>query len=331
MEHIRHAARRALPLVVLLPAAALAATGPSAASESGGGTAPRGGAKPTVVLVHGAWADASGWNKVVRSLQAEGYPVIAPANPLRGLSADSDYLTARLKTIKGPLVLVGHSYGGSVITNAAVGNPNVTSLVYVAGFAPDKGETALQLIAEHAGSHLTDDAEAPVPTSLDAVPLGGGPTDVDLYIKPEKFGDVFLSNRLDAARTNALAASQRPAHVATSAQPSKGAAWRTIPSWSLVTTDDRTIGTENLRFMAKRAGSTTVEVDAPHAVLETDPDQVTDLILRAAHGARPALARAGASVRLAETGTGERAAILGGTAVLAVAGGTALVVRSRRT
>ncbi|SDE07274.1 alpha/beta fold hydrolase [Streptomyces prasinopilosus] len=322
MEHIRHAVRRALPLVVLLPAAALAAAGPSAASGSGGGAAPRGGAKPTVVLVHGAWADASGWHEVVRSLQAEGYPVVAPANPLRGLSADSDYLAARLKTLKGPLVLVGHSYGGAVITNAAVGNPDVASLVYVAGFAPDKGETALQLLAEHPGSHLTDDAEAPVPTALDAVPLGGGPTDVDLYIKPEKFGDVFLSNRLDAARTNALAASQRPAHAATSAQPSEGAAWRTIPSWSLVATDDRTIGTENLRSMAKRAGSTTVEVDAPHAVLETDPDAVTDLILRAARGARPGLAEAGA---------GEGAAVLGGAAVLAVAGGTALVVRSRRS
>ncbi|MEF9907133.1 alpha/beta fold hydrolase [Streptomyces sp. P9-A2] len=321
MEHIRRAARRALPLAVLLPAAALAVAGPSTASESGGGAGAHEGAKPTVVLVHGAWADASGWNEVVRSLQAEGYPVVAPANPLRSLSGDSAYLAALLKTIKGPLVLVGHSYGGSVITDAAAGNPNVTSLVYVAGFAPDKGETALQLVAKHPGSHLTDDPRALVPTALDAVPLGGGPDDVDLYIKPDKFSDVFLSNRLDAARANALAASQRPANVATNTQPSEGAAWKTIPSWYLVATDDRTIGTENLRFMAKRAGSTTVEVDAPHAVMETNPGDITDLILQAAHGARPGLA---------ETGAGERAAVLGGAAVLAVAGGTALVVRSRR-
>ncbi|MFF0106436.1 lipase family alpha/beta hydrolase [Streptomyces hirsutus] len=321
MKHIRHAARRALPLAVLLPAAALTAAGPSVASESGGGAEPHEGTKPTIVLVHGAWADASGWNKVIRSLQAQGYPVVATANPLRSLSGDSDYLAARLKSIKGPLVLVGHSYGGSVITNAAAGNPNVKSLVYVAGFAPDKGETALQLVAKHPGSHLTDDPQAPVPTALDAVPLGGGPDDVDLYIKPDKFSDVFLSNRLDAARANALAASQRPANVATNTQPSEGAAWKTIPSWYLVATADRTIGTENLRFMAKRAGSTTVEVDAPHAVLETNPGDVTDLILQAAHGSHP---------RLAKTGASEQAAVLGGAAVLAVAGGTALVVRSRR-
>ncbi|MFD3825662.1 alpha/beta fold hydrolase [Streptomyces sp. NPDC058625] len=321
MKHIRHAARRALPLAVLLPAAALMAAGPSVASESAGGGEPREGARPTIVLVHGAWADASGWNEVMRSLQAQGFPVVAASNPLRSLSGDAAYLADRLKSIKGPVVLVGHSYGGAVITNAAAGNPNVTSLVYIAGFAPDQGETVLELIARHPGSHLTDDPEAPLPTALDAVQLGGGPDDVDLYIKPDTFSDVFLSDRLDAARANALAASQRPANAATSGQPSKGAAWKTIPSWSLVATDDRTIGTENLRFMAERAGSTTVEVDAPHAVLETNPGDVTDLVLRAAHGSRPSLAA---------TGAGEQAAALGGAAVLAVAGGTALVVRSRR-
>ncbi|MBL3670399.1 alpha/beta hydrolase [Streptomyces sp. M2CJ-2] len=321
MKHIRHAARRALPLAVLLPAAALAAAGPSAASESGGGAGPPGGTKPTIVLVHGAWADASGWNEVVQSLQAQGYPVIAAANPLRGLSADSDYLAARLKTIKGPVVLAAHSYGGAVITDAAAGNPNVTSLVYIAGFAPDKGETTLQLAAKHPGSRVTEDPEAPVPTALEAVPFGRGPTDVDLYLKPDKFSDVFLSDRLEASRAHALAAAQRPAALATGSEPTTAVAWRTIPSWYLVATDDRTIGTENLRFMAKRAGSTTVEVDAPHAVLETDPGEVTDLILQAAHGSRPGLAK---------TGTGEQTAVLGGAAVLAVAGGTALVVRSRR-
>ncbi|MGW5969529.1 alpha/beta fold hydrolase [Streptomyces sp. NPDC055186] len=322
MKHIRRAARRALPLAVLLPAAALAAAGPSLASHSGGGAEPPAGAKPTIVLVHGAWADASGWNEVVRSLQAQGYPVVATANPLRGLSDDSEYLAARLKTIKGPVVLAAHSYGGAVITDAAAGNPNVTSLVYIAGFAPDKGETTLQLAAKHPGSRVTDDPEAPVPTALDAVPFGDGPTDVDLYLKPDKFSDVFLSDRLEASRARALAASQRPAALATGSEPTTAVAWRTIPSWYLVATDDRTIGTENLRFMAKRAGATTVEVDAPHAVLETDPGEVTDLILRAAHDSRPALAR---------TGTGEQAALLGGAAVLAVAGGTALILRSRRT
>ncbi|MFD4577361.1 alpha/beta fold hydrolase [Streptomyces sp. NPDC058417] len=323
MKLIRHArTRRFLPFAALLPAAALLSAGPVAASESGGGggDAPAGG-KPTVVLVHGAWADASGWNQVVRGLQAQGYPVVATANPLRSLSGDADHLATRLKTIKGPIVLVGHSYGGAVITNAAAGNPNVKSLVYIAAFAPDKGEATLQLAAKYPGSRLTDDPKAPVPTALDAVPLGGGPTDVDLYIKPDKFSDVFLSDRLPADRANALAVSQRPATAVTGSEPTEAVAWKTIPSWYLVATDDRTIGTDNLRFMAERAGSTTVEVDAPHAVLETDPEAVTDLILRAAHGSRPSLARTGA----------EQAAMLGGTAALAVAGGTVLVLHARRS
>lgn len=317
MEHIRRTAvRRALPLAVLLPTAALMAAGPSLASESGGSAEPHEGTRPTVVLVHGAWADTSSWSEVVQSLQARGYPVVATANPLRSLSGDSDYLAARLKTIKGPIVLVGHSYGGAVITNAAAGNPNVKSLVYIAAFAPDKGETTLQLTAKRPGSLLAKD-----PGILDSVPLGGGPTDVDLYLKPDKFSDVFLSDRLAAGRADVLAASQRPPTALTGSEPTEAVAWRTIPSWYLVATDDRTIGTENLRFMAERAGSTTVEVDAPHAVLETDPDKVTDLILRAAQDSRP---------RLARTGATERVAGLGGAAALAVAGGTALVVRSRR-
>lgn len=323
MEHIRHtSARRTLPLAALLPAAVLMAAGPSMASENGGGAEPREGAKPTVVLVHGAWAEASGWDEVIRSLQAQGYSVVATANPLRSLSGDSAHLASRLKTIRGPIVLAAHSYGGAVITNAAAGNPNVKSLVYIAGFAPEKGESTLQLAAKYPGSRLTDDPDAPVPTALDAVPLGGGPTDVDLYIKRDKFSDVFLSNRLESSRANVLAASQRPAAIATGSEPTKAVAWKTIPSWYMVATDDRTIGTDNLRFMAKRAGSTTVEVDAPHAVLETNPNAVADLILRAAHGSRPSLAK---------TGAPERTMVLGGAAVLALSGGTALVVRFRRT
>lgn len=245
--------RRVLPLALLLPTAALISAGPAAASEGGGSGDPHPSAKPTVVLVHGAWADASGWSGVTESLQAKGYPVVATANPLRSLTGDSAYLAARLKTIKGPIVLVGHSYGGAVITNAATGNPNVKSLVYIAAFAPDRGEATLQLAAKYPGSRLTDDPAAPIPTALDAVPLGGGPTDVDLYVKPDKFGDVFLSDRLDASRANVLAASQRPATAVTGAEKSGTPAWKTIPSWYLVATDDRTIGTENLRFMAEQS------------------------------------------------------------------------------
>ncbi|MFF4245642.1 alpha/beta fold hydrolase [Streptomyces sp. NPDC001822] len=323
MTQLRHPRnRRILPLALLLPAAALITAGPSLASEGAGDTRSHESAKPTVVLVHGAWADASGWDEVTESLQAKGYPVVATANPLRSLSGDSAYLAARLKAIKGPIVLVGHSYGGAVITNAATGNPDVESLVYIAAFAPDKGENTLALAAEHPGSRLTDDPAAPVPTALDAVPIGKSPTDVDLYIKPDKFSDVFLSNRVDAGRAAVLAASQRPVTPVAGAEPSGTPAWKTIPSWYLVATDDRTIGTENLRHMARRAGSTTVEVDAPHAVLETDPGAVTDLILRAAHDSGPALAR---------TGMSTQATALTGAALLALVTGTALVLGGRRS
>ncbi|MFH9826543.1 alpha/beta fold hydrolase [Streptomyces bobili] len=320
MKHIRRVTRRALPLAALLPAVTLMVAAPSIASESGASTKLGENAKPTVVLVHGAFADASGWSKVIQSLQTRGYSVIATANPLRSLSGDSDYLAALLRTIKGPVVLAAHSYGGAVITNAAAGNPNVKSLVYIAGFAPDKGENTLELAAMFPGSRLTDDPKAPVPTALNAVPFGG-PNDVDLYIKPEKFSEVFLSHRVDESRAAVLAASQRPLAAVTGSEPTKAAAWKSIPSWYLVATDDRTIGTDNLRFMAKRAGSTTIEVDAPHDVMETNSGEVTDLILQAAQGSRPSLA---------QTGTGERGIILGSVAVLAIAGGASLVIRSRR-
>ncbi|MBT3150163.1 alpha/beta hydrolase [Streptomyces sp. CHD11] len=322
MKRTRHSAtRRTLSLALLLPATALIAAGPSPASENGEAAEPQRSAKPTVVLVHGYWADSSGWNEVVESLQAQGYPVVATANPLRSLSGDSEYLAARLEAIEGPIVLAAHSYGGAVITNAAAGNPNVESLVYIAGFAPAEGESAFELAAKYPGSRVTDDPTAPVPTALDAVPLGGDAANVDLYLKPDKFSDVFLSDRLEKSRARVLAASQRPATALSGSEPGRAAAWKTIPSWALVPTDDRTIGTDNLRFMAERAGSTTVEIDAPHAVLETDPDEVTDLILRAAHDARPALAATGAATQ---------SAVLGGTAVLAVAAGAALMIRARR-
>lgn len=313
--------RGALPLALVLPVAALISAGPAIAAGDGASPAPE-GAKPTVVLVHGAWADASSWDDVITSLQVRGYPTVATANPLRSLTSDTAYLAAQLKAIKGPIVLVGHSYGGAVITNAAAGNPNVKSLVYIAGFAPDKGETTAQLVAKYPGSQLTDDPKAPVPTALYPVPLGGGPTDVDLYLKPDKFDDVFLSNRVDARHANVLAAAQRPANVATNIEPTKAVAWKTVPSWFLVATDDRTIGTQNLRFMAERAGSTTVEVDAPHDVMATNSGDVTALILQAAHDSKPSLASTGAS--------SSQAAVLGTTAALAIGSGTLLVVRSHR-
>ncbi|MGV9647650.1 alpha/beta fold hydrolase [Streptomyces sp. NPDC003554] len=241
-------------------------------------------AKPTVVLVHGAWADSSGWSGVVKRLQADGYPVTAPANPLRGLTSDSAYLADYLKTIHGPIILVGHSYGGAVITNAATGNPNVKALVYIAAFAPDKGESAAALSVKFPGSHLSDDPDAPLPTALNAVPFTqpDGSTGTDLYLKPDKFRDVFLSNRLSKAEAAELAATQRPASAEALGEPSGTPAWKTIPSWYLVARADHAIPAAAERFMASRAHAHTTEVDAPHGVQLTNPGTVTKLVERAA-------------------------------------------------
>ncbi|WUD77263.1 alpha/beta hydrolase [Streptomyces sp. NBC_00510] len=241
--------------------------------------------KPTVVLVHGAWADSAGWSGVAKRLQADGYAVTAPATPLRGLGGDAAYLADYLKTINGPVVLVGHSYGGAVITDAATGNPNVKALVYVAAFAPDKGESVTDLVGKFPGSHLSDDPDAPLPTALNAVPFtqADGGTGVDLYIKPDKFRDVFLSNRVSKSKAAALAATQRPVTAQAVGEPSAATpAWKTIPSWYLVARGDRTIPPAAERFMASRAHAHTVEVDGPHAVHLTDPKAVTRLVEKAA-------------------------------------------------
>jgi pimeloyl-ACP methyl ester carboxylesterase len=241
-------------------------------------------AKPTVVLVHGAWADSSSWSGVVKRLQADGYTVTAPATPLRGLSSDSAYLTDYLKTIKGPIVLVGHSYGGAVISNAATGNPNVKALVYIAAFAPEKGESTADLVGRFPGSHLSDDPNAPLPTALSPVPFtqADGSTGIDLYIKPDKYRDVFLSNRVNKAKAAELAATQRPITAQAVGEPSGTPAWKTIPSWYLVADDDHTIPAAAERAMASRAHAHTVEVDGPHAVAVTDPHAVTRLVEQAA-------------------------------------------------
>ncbi|MFD9293295.1 alpha/beta fold hydrolase [Streptomyces sp. NPDC060030] len=318
---------RMLALAALVPAAVLISAAPAAATNAGEGKRSA-EAKPTVVLVHGLWADASGWNEITERLQRDGFPVVATANPLRGLTGDSEYLAARLKSIEGPIVLVGHSYGGAVITNAANGNPNIKSLVYIAGLQPDTGETALALSAKYPGSRLSDDPTAPLPTALTAVPIPG-PGDpgenVDLYLRPEKFREVFLSDRLDPETSDALAASQRPARPATFAEPSKTPAWKTVPSWAMVATLDYTIGAQNERFMARRAGSHTVEVNAPHAVHLTDPDAVTDMIRAAAGSSSEDL-----TPGLARTGSPERTRLAAGISVLALVSGGSLYAFSRR-
>ncbi|WP_329295816.1 alpha/beta hydrolase [Streptomyces sp. NBC_01455] len=236
-------------------------------------------AKPTVVLVHGAWSDSSSWSGVVKRLQGDGYKVSAPAMPLRDLSSDSAYLADYLKTVKGPIVLVGHSYGGAVITNAATGNSQVKALVYVAAFAPDKGESTADLVAKFSGSHLSDDPNAPLPTALSPVPFtqADGSTGTDLYIKPDKYRDVFLSDQVNSAKAAELAATQRPITARAVGEPSGTPAWKTIPSWYLVALEDHTLPAAAERAMAARAHAHTVEVAGPHAIAVTDPQAVTHL------------------------------------------------------
>jgi len=232
--------------------------------------------KPTIVLVHGAFADASGWNEVTKRLQADGYPVLAPANPERGLLLDGAYISSIVRTIDGPVVLVGHSYGGAVITNAALTHPNVKALVYIAAFAPDLGETVGGLVLKNPGSGLS---------SIDNLVLRPYPVGVDAYINPRVFHDVFAAD-LPAETTAMMAASQRPAEVTILVTPSGVPAWRTIPSWYMVASNDKTIPPATERFMAQRMGATTVEIESSHVAMMSHPDAVEDLIVDAAEKTR---------------------------------------------
>jgi pimeloyl-ACP methyl ester carboxylesterase len=226
--------------------------------------------KPTIVLVHGAFADASGWNQVSESLQERGYTVIAPANPLRNLASDSAYISSILSTIEGPIVLVGHSYGGAVITNAATGHANVKALVYIAAFAPDAGERVGALAAMNPGSGL-------IPQNLVIRPYPGG---VDGYINPHVFHRVFAADVSDETAA-VMGASQRPGDLGTLMEPSGTPAWKTIRSWYMVASNDNAIPAATERFMAKRMRATTVEVESSHVAMISHPREATDLILDA--------------------------------------------------
>lgn len=233
--------------------------------------------KPTVVLVHGAWADASGWTDVIERLEKAGYPVVAPPNPLRGVSSDSAYLASYLAHISGPIVLVGHSYGGEVITNAATGNPKVKALVYIAGWAPDQGETLGGLIATKLGSEIPG-----LPLIQTAYTAEDGTQGAEFTIDPAKYRSVFLDDELPAPEAQAMAAEQRPLGAAAVTGVSGVPAWKTIPSWYLVAKQDRAISPDLERFMAKRAHAHIIEVNAPHLAMVTDPKAVTALIETAA-------------------------------------------------
>jgi pimeloyl-ACP methyl ester carboxylesterase len=230
---------------------------------------------PTVVLVHGAFAESASWNGVIARLRRDGHPVVAAANPLRGLRADADQLRSVLDQVRGPVVLAGHSYGGSVMSVAAEGHPGVRALVYVGSFLLEEGESTGELAGRFPGNELG--------AALDAVPVpdGTGGTATDLYIQPDRFGPVFAA---DVAPETAelMLATQRPITQEALEEKATAAAWRTIPSWTLVTTQDLAVPAEAQRFMAERAGSTVVEVDASHAVAVSQPGVVADLITEAA-------------------------------------------------
>ncbi|MCI2422106.1 alpha/beta hydrolase [Saccharopolyspora sp. K220] len=283
--------RRTLPIAITATAVVLAASVTTLASATPAHhttpatTAPTTSApKPTIVLVNGAWSDSASWSGVVKRLQDAGYPVAAPPTELRSLSGDSAYLASYLRTIQGPIVLVGQSYGGSVITNAATGNGSVRALVYISAFAPDVGESAAALTAKFPGTHITDDPNAPVPTALSPVPFtqADGSTGIDLYANADQYRDVFLSNRLDNADSSELAATQSPVTAAALGDPSGQPAWKTIPSWYLVSDDDHLIPPAAERFMATRAHARTIDADTPHAAQVTNPGIVTSLIEQAA-------------------------------------------------
>jgi pimeloyl-ACP methyl ester carboxylesterase len=237
-----------------------------------------GGPKPTIVLEHGAWADASSWDKVIARLQADGFTVYAPPNPLRGVSYDSTYLADFLSTIPGPIVLVGHSYGGFVITNAATGNPNVKALVYVDAFIPDQGETLLQLVSAQPGSCLGGNPA----NVFNFAPYPGAPAgDVDTYIKPSLVPGCFASG-LPASQAAVIAATQRPLAASTLQEPSGPPAWKTIPSWDVIGTADKVLPPAEQLFMAKRAGAHITDVNAGHLSLISDPGVVARVIEQAA-------------------------------------------------
>lgn len=246
--------------------AALVGAPAAAALPRSGGTR-----KPTVVLVHGAFADASGWNDVATRLIRDGYPVLAPANPLRGVATDSAYLASILATVSGPLVLAAHSYGGILITNAATGNANVKALVYVAAFMPDQGETLLGLQTKYPGSKLNE-------TALDIRPYAGG---VDGYIKKDAFRDVFAGD-LPKSTTDLMWAGQRPSDVRALQEPSGVPAWRTIPTSYLIARNDNVLPAAAQRFMAQRAGAHTVEAATSHVAMIAKPATAADLIKSAA-------------------------------------------------
>jgi len=229
---------------------------------------------PTVVLVHGAFADGASWSGVIERLQAKGVPVMAPANPLRGIASDSGYLASVLAQIDGPVVAVGHSYGGAVITNAATEAENVVALVYVAAFAPDEGEALGEVEAGSKDSVLNP---ALVPRTY---PTADGGSATEFYIDPAKAREAFAADLPDKA-VGIVAATQRPIAEAAFAEPNGSPAWKRLPSWAVVATGDKAAGTDVVRSMAERAGAKITELEGSHLIMAAQPEAVTNVILDA--------------------------------------------------
>ncbi|MGW3897183.1 alpha/beta hydrolase [Micromonospora profundi] len=260
--------------VVAAATAGVVAVALVASSASGAGQRPT-VKKPTIVLVHGAFADASSWNGVVKHLKRDGYPVIAPANPLRNLQSDAEYVRSVVDSVSGPVVVVGHSYGGSVLSEAVAGDRDVKALVFVASFMLKPGESTTDLSGKFPGNVLA--------VSLDEVPfpMPGGGSGTDLYVQQRKFGAVFAP---DVPRdiADVMAATQRPVTAAALNGQATKSAWTSIPSWNMIATDDLAIPVKAQRYMAERAGAHTVEIKASHAVTVSRPQAVASLIDRAA-------------------------------------------------
>jgi pimeloyl-ACP methyl ester carboxylesterase len=271
--HLNRVRRSGRALIVAAVLAVVALLVPQWVGGLASANPPRGdGPRPTIVLVHGDWADGSSWSGVIERLQRRGFTVVAPPNPLRGPSSDAPYLASFLQTIPGPIVLVAHSYGGFVITNAATGNPNIRALVYIDAFIPDIGQT----LAELAAGSCVDPA-----TAFNAVPVPGGV--VDLYLRSEAnppypgFNECF-ANGVNRNQAAVLAAVQRPAALNQFGEPSGPPAWETIPSWSLIGTADRVITPAQQQAMSTNAGAQISTVNAGHLSLVTRPNAVTNII-----------------------------------------------------
>jgi pimeloyl-ACP methyl ester carboxylesterase len=226
----------------------------------------------TVVLVHGAFADASSWNGVIERLQADGIEVVAPANPLRGIAHDSAYLSSVFQEIPGPVLAVGHSYGGAVITNAASFYSNVVGLVYVCAFAPDEGEALGEVTATSKDAIL---GPALVPRQY---PTGEGTeTATEFMVDPKKIHEVFAAD-LPEKEAALVGATQRPVAEAAFSDRSGAPAWKNVPSWAVIATGDKAAGTDLTRSMAERAGATITELDGSHVIMISQPEAVVEVI-----------------------------------------------------